>query len=358
MIGFWILAALLAAGAGALVMVAAARAPRIAALDPTANVYRRALAEIDDLASRELITAGEHRIARAEAARRLLSASGPVREPPKGASPPLIAAVAALPAIAALALYLTVGSPGYSDQPFSARLAQWQAHPERSQAPELAAALRSLAAQHADDPEPLRRLAGLDLSVGDPDGAVHALRQALRIAPNRVDLMSTLGEVLVLRAAGTVEPDAQALFLRALALDPASDTARYYLARAQIARGDAAGGLANWRALLASLAPEDRRRALLLSDIDAVERTGALPAAAPAQPDPAMGEAIRGMVEGLASRLQAHPDDPQGWVRLVRAYAVLGDIGKRDVALARARSLYANRPAELASLAAAAAPPP
>ena len=31
------------------------------------------------------------------------------------------------------------------------------------------------------------------------------------------------------------------------------------------------------------------------------------------------------MVEGLAARLKVHPDDPAGWVRLVRAYTVLGE---------------------------------
>jgi cytochrome c-type biogenesis protein CcmH len=41
-------------------------------------------------------------------------------------------------------------------------------------------------------------------------------------------------------------------------------------------------------------------------------------------------------------------------VRLVRAYAVLGESGKRDAALATARTRYAGRPDLLAALAAAA----
>jgi cytochrome c-type biogenesis protein CcmH len=64
--------------------------------------------------------------------------------------------------------------------------------------------------------------------------------------------------------------------------------------------------------------------------------------------------AIEGMVAGLAARLAAQPDDAEGWVRLVRSYAVLGDAAKRDAALARARSLFAGKPEILSQLDAAA----
>ena len=52
--------------------------------------------------------------------------------------------------------------------------------------------------------------------------------------------------------------------------------------------------------------------------------------------------------------VQANPDDPEGWVRLVRAYAVLGDAGKRDAALASARTRYAGKTQVLQQLEAAA----
>ncbi|MEO8813345.1 MAG: c-type cytochrome biogenesis protein CcmI, partial [Caulobacteraceae bacterium] len=271
---------------------------------------------------------------------------------------PLLAA-ATTPVLAAVAIYLAVGSPGLTDQPFADRLRAWRANPERYDAPELAAALRSLAQSRPDDPEPWRRLAGLDLSLGDADGAAHALRRALAIAPGRSDLMAPLGEIMVLKARGSVDPDARAIFMQVLRRDPTSPTARYYLARAAIASGDTVGGLATWRGLLADLAPDDPRRGLLAKEVATVERTGALPppAAAGAAPPPGIPDAIRGMVDGLAARLRAHPDDPDGWVRLVRAYAVLGETGRRDAALAFARGRYADRPALLGQLTAAAAAP-
>ncbi|HEY2178866.1 MAG TPA: c-type cytochrome biogenesis protein CcmI [Caulobacteraceae bacterium] len=354
MIGLWVAAALLAAGAGALMLHRAARGAA-GTIDPSLAFYRRALAEIDGLAARDLLVEDERRAVRAEAARRLLRASDESEAPIGASGPagPVLAAVGV--ALAAAAIYLAIGSPDLPDQPFAARLAAWRAHPERYPPAALAAALGAIADERPGDIEPLRRLAALDLSIGDGGGAVHALRRALAIAPRRADLAAMLGEVMVLRAGGAVGPDARALFARALTADPGQGAARYYLARARIADGDVSGGLADWRALLATLPASDPRRSGLADEIARVARTGALPPLAEA-PAPAAGlsAAVRGMVEGLAARLRARPDDPAGWVRLVRAWAVLGETARRDAALAAARSRYAARPDVLTALAAAA----
>ncbi len=359
MVGFWIAAALLAAGAAILILRGGRAMAAGADRDPAVSVYRRALAEIDEMADRDLIAPGERRATRAEAARRLLVAADRQVQPlARGVGPRgLLAAAAAGPLLAAL-VYMAVGSPGAPDQPFAGRLARWRAKPELDRPVELAAALRSLAAEHSGDAEPLRRLASLDLALGDADGAAHALRKAITIAPDRADLLAPLGELVVLKAQGAVGPEAEALFRRALRGDAGSPTARYYLARARIAQGDRPGGLALWRDLLGALAADDPRRPMLEADIAAVERTGHLADAAPPASPAATSEAIRGMVDGLAGRLEGHPDDPAGWVRLVRAYTVLGEDDKRAAALARARRLYAGNPTVLRALMAAQRPAP
>ncbi len=48
---------------------------------------------------------------------------------------------------------------------------------------------------------------------------------------------------------------------------------------------------------------------------------------------------IRGMVEGLAARLKESPDNLKGWLRLGRAYEVLGERAKAEQAFARAAAL-------------------
>jgi cytochrome c-type biogenesis protein CcmH len=45
---------------------------------------------------------------------------------------------------------------------------------------------------------------------------------------------------------------------------------------------------------------------------------------------------IRGMVDGLATRLQKNPDDVEGWLRLGRAYGVLEEPDKARDALGEA----------------------
>jgi cytochrome c-type biogenesis protein CcmH len=361
MIEFWIAAALLAAGAGALMLHRAARGRVTArAADPSLAVYHRALGEIDDLARQDLLADDERRAVRAEAARRLLAAAEHSPKPLTASGKPTVPLLAAgAVAVTAAAIYLLIGAPGTPDQPFAARLADWRAHPERYPPEALAAALGAIANQRPSDLEPLRRLAALDLSLGDADGAVHALRRAMAIAPGRADIPAMLGEVMVIRARGSVSPDARALFARALGSDPAQPAARYYLAQAKIADGDVAGGLEAWRGLLATLPAADPRRAQLIDAIAQVTKTGKLPSVvADNVPPQDVTNAIRGMVDGLAARLQAHPDDPAGWVRLVRAYAVLGEAAQRDAALAAARTRYAGRPDILDALdvAARAAP--
>jgi cytochrome c-type biogenesis protein CcmH len=60
------------------------------------------------------------------------------------------------------------------------------------------------------------------------------------------------------------------------------------------------------------------------------------------------------MVAQLASRLDANPNDLEGWLRLIRAYSVLGESEKAGAALNRARTVFANDAQAQAALAQAA----
>jgi cytochrome c-type biogenesis protein CcmH len=242
------------------------------------------------------------------------------------------------------------------DQPFAARLQQWRAADPASLAPpQMAAVLQRLIKERPNDPEGLRYLALAESASDNPAGAVRAMRHAVRLAPARADLWEMLGEALIFQSGGEVTADAKTAFEETLKRDPQAIAARFHLARARIAAGDKAGGLADWRALLATMPAGDPRIAALKSAIAEAEGAPAPPPAA--IPEAQMG-AIRGMVAGLAERLRANPDDPQGWVRLVRAYAVLGDTAMRDAALKDAQARYAARPDLLDQLAKAAAAEP
>jgi len=87
----------------------------------------------------------------------------------------------------------------------------------------------------------------------------------------------------------------------------------------------------------------------------ALVRVGGAPAgpSAPALPEGAMaaakemneadrGAMIRGMVDRLATRLKQNGDDVEGWLRLVRAYMVMGERDKATSAVIDARQAVAN----------------
>jgi cytochrome c-type biogenesis protein CcmH len=366
MIGFWIAAALISALIASLVLLRAARAAGSPALaeDPSLGVYRRQLTEIDDLAERGLLPDGEVRLARAEAARRLLAAAEG-QQPASDAKPSSsdrdwVLAAAAMVPLLAVGLYVVVGSPGRADEPYAARLEQWRkADPSTLDPPRMAAVVSGIVAAHPGKVLPLFYLAQAQFAAGEPFQAEHSLRQALAIDPNRADLWTALGELLTAEAQGQPNANSTAAFQHALAIDPKAPAPRYNLAVTRIVGGDLQGGLADLRTLAADIDPASTARKDLDAQIAQIARTGGVApvqAAAPA----ATGDQqafIKAMVDRLAARLAARPDDPAGWGRLIRAYAALGDTARRDAATARAASLFKDRPDALAAVRAGAGSP-
>jgi len=369
---FWIAAGGLAAAAAALIFARSAAAARAAAAspeDPALAIYRRQLSDLEALAGRGVMGPDELQAAKAEAGRRLLSAADVARrvERPGGRrarTAVLIAAIAT--AVTALALYLKLGSPGLKDEPYQARLAAWRsADPSRLAPGQMAALLRSIAQERPGDVKAYDYLGRAELAAGDDVAAALAFRKAIRLAPRRADLHAMLGEALSTEAGGVPPPEARQAFQEALALDPTNAAARYYLGRADIAAGRVQQGLAIWRSLAGDLAPNDDHRAALLAEIDAVtgrraDAPSPAPSAppqggAPAQIPPEQLTFIRAMVAKQAADLNAHPNDPEGWARLVRSYGVLGDQAAQAQAVAKAQRLFAGRPDALAVIQSAAA---
>jgi cytochrome c-type biogenesis protein CcmH len=382
MVTFSIAAVLLSGVAALLILQRAAGAARRPEVDPTLTLYRRQLDEIDDLADRGLLAQGELRAARAEAGRRLLNAAQTSTAHPAavaqadtigpGASRALrraILACAIAAPLLAMGLYLYRGSPGAPDQPFNARLKTWtQADPGQLTAQQLAAVLEPVVASHPGDATPLIYLARAQAAYGNLPAATQTLRKATRLAPKQAELWADLGQLLVMQNQGQENDASSSAFRQAMVLDPKLPVARYHLARAKIVQGDVAGGLADWRALLAGLPPSGDRIGLQ-REIDATAAAGhlvAAPSEAPT-PQPASGAAppqdgaapadsgdqrafIQSMVARLAERLRQSPDDPAGWARLIRSYAVLGDAPKMQATLDQAHKVFKNRPEALKTI--------
>jgi cytochrome c-type biogenesis protein CcmH len=184
--------------------------------------------------------------------------------------------------------------------------------------------------------------------LGRYDDAVRAHRNAISYAGDSAARRSDLGEALAGAAGGVVTAEAKAEFERAVALNADEPKASYFLGLAAEQDGRPADAAAIWRAMLAKTAADAPWRPLIEA---ALVRVGG--PAAPVLSNEALAAAkdmneadrsamIRGMVDRLAARLKQNGDDVEGWLRLLRAYMVMGERDRAASALTEARQALAG----------------
>ena len=286
-------------------------------LDSALAIYRDQLAEIERTRADGTVSEADAAAARIEVERRILTAANASdAAAPRDSTtlhrflPP---ALALLIPLLALGVYLNVGRPGLPAAPFASRPAG--EHPNPNQpitAERMLAEARARLAEDPDDPEAL----------------------------------AELGEALVLEADGTVTPAAVEALTRALAKRPDNPRAAYYLGLHEAQSGDSKAAVARWQALEAASPPDAPWLPMLRAEIARVSRAAGMPVPTRDQVeamqslDPAQRqEAIRGMVEGLDTRLKENPGDRAGWLRLANARRVLGENDKAADAYAKADAL-------------------
>jgi cytochrome c-type biogenesis protein CcmH len=325
-----------------------------------AALYRAQLAELDRDRAEGRLSDREHRDAVLEVQRRLLAAvSAPPETAGKAETPAaarwLIGGIAAsLPALA-LALYLPRGTPGMPAFPHAEVQAVRQA--ERAETDALIARVRDRIATLPPESEDARRgwalIANVERRRGNAAGAVEAARRALaiRFEPG---LAIDLAETLAIASDGQVTPEARRLLERARAAAPDDVRARYYLALADLQAGDTDAAIAGFRAV-ERLSPPDASWRPMLAERIAEAETRARAQAAPGPtreqmeavadlPPAERAAMIGGMVATLAERLRQTPNDAEGWLRLARAYRVMGRTTDARAALDRAAELLPDDP--------------
>jgi cytochrome c-type biogenesis protein CcmH len=175
-----------------------------------------------------------------------------------------------------------------------------------------------------------------------------AFRNAIRILGANPARLLGLGETLVAANDGVVTEDARASFEDAARLDPDNAKARFYIGLGLEQAGQAGEAKAVFEKI-AQESPSDAPWMELVNQHIAKNGGQVAPqgdaARAPGNPSSedvaAAGEMsqgdrqqmIHGMVESLAARLKEDPNNLEGWLRLVRSYAVLGDKAKAKDAL-------------------------
>ena len=313
------------------------------------QVYRDQLGELDADVERGVVTAAEAEAARVEIQRRLIATADGDGGAPAAAGAPRAAAlaVAVLVPAAALGVYLWLGSPGAPAAPEPPRAAGAEAAREAQELDANIEKLRAHLARQGGDLQGWLLLARSLSVLGRHGEAAAAYRQAAAIDPGNLDVKAGAAEALVAASGGRVTPEARAGFREVLAARPGDPAARYYLALSKAQAGELGDAFDMWRSLLLD-APADApwrepvaQRVRELAARLGVDGAAAAPrpkdggerrgptaedvAAAADMPPEERVRMIRGMVEGLAARLEDQPDDAQGWRRLVRVYDVLGE---------------------------------
>ncbi len=350
----WLIFALMTAAAILAVLWPLSRPAQLQAGSGLA-VYRDQLDEIERDRAGGLIADAEAQAARTEVSRRLIAATehGEARIESGGSlwrrRAAAVAALVIVPMVG-LGVYLKHGSPQLPGEPLAQRQRGVQ---DNTPLAALIAQAEAHLEQQPNDGRGWEVLAPVYLRLGRFDDAVKARRNALRLNGETVERQADLGEALVAAANGIVTADARQSFERALGLDPQDLKSRFYMGLA--AEQDGLPGKASeiWQAMLRE-APADAP--WLPSVREAVARLGEKPAepgrsptaddvaAASTMTDTERAEMVQGMVAGLADRLQHDGSDVEGWLRLVRAYVVLGERGKANAAAANARRALASEP--------------
>lgn len=418
----WIILTALAALSAAWLTIPLVRRheARVDARAATIAVLKDQLADVDVQLASGSIQPAEAEGLRNEVRRRLLAAGHIPAELDRTLGQKSLAGVAlglaALVAVAAAALYASMGQPELASggapgnitaggpAPASASAAA-AAPPPSAEVAQLISGLEAKLQATPGDAEGWRMLGWSYFQTERYADAAKAYARAIAIDPDGAGYQSAYGEALVQVAGGQVTAAAAAAFEKAAQQDSADARARYFLGVRKAEQGDRQGAIADWLKLLAD-SPADApwlpqlrtviEQAAREAGIDIAARLAAtrpagtarvpgIPesvaaAAAASAVPPAAGaaggvpspsreqvqavqqmtpadqqEMIRGMVNRLAERLKTNPNDEAGWLRLMRARQVLGDLPAARTARNQALAALGGNTAAQGRIKAAAA---
>ena len=394
MMALWMMIVMLTAGVVAVILVPmafrrqAGAAPRE---DYDLNAYKDQLTEVEKDLERGLVSEAEAVAARTEIKRRMLAiipADQTVAAQEGGRV--MMISIGAFISVGAIAGYLWLGSPNQPDVPFASRnIAQQTASSSQSPAQDggLTSVVTSLAKRLKANPNDMQGwilLGRSYMSMERSNDAAQAFKRAIDLGGNRPDVLADYAEALAIAADNSVPAEARLTFFQVLSDDPYNVKARFYLGLDQAQQGNFRDAMQQWTDLITVSPPGAPWIEQVRSQIDKAGRSGkvdsqtikpskaalALAKVRPARPPRAktppattarssdapgptredMKAAqemlpedrqamIRSMVQRLADRLEETPNDKQGWMRLARAYEVLGEKEKAKKARERAAAV-------------------
>jgi cytochrome c-type biogenesis protein CcmH len=338
-------------------------------------VYRDQLEEIERDRADGRIGHDEFEAARVEVSRRLLGAAASAHAAASTAAAPrnarrfavLACVVIAVPLVA-VPFYVGFGSPDGTGEQFARHGGAGAKDTGGNEAPSIAVLVGRIEQHLKDSPDDSRGwevIAPVYMRLERYDDAVTARRNLLSLLGPSAQREADLGVAMAMAAGGEVTADSKSAFERAVALDSGNVNAMFFLGVAAQQDGNDAEAARIWRDLIAKAPPDApwlaavRERLAAVSSDPAPAPGGYALAAKPRGPTSEDAAAVRGMtpeaqgqfmrdrIEALAARLHKDGTDVDGWLRLLRAYMVLGERDKANVVAREAREALARDPEKL-----------
>ena len=256
-------------------------------------------------------------------------------------------------------IYADLGRPDLADNPLGKRTAEISNLSETMTATKENLAQNLSRAQAATVATPGHigswlKLAEAAAAANDSATEVRALRMARQLSSDDPSVLSLLAEAFSRAADGQVTVPARDLIDTVLATDPDEPRALFLWGLAAFQDGDYQAAITRWQTLLSISNADAPWLPIVRENIKQAAEAGGIalrPAIGPDEDSIAAAAdmsaddrnaMILSMVARLRDRLNTTPEDTEGWLRLVRAYDVLGDLDAAFSALARATDSAPN----------------
>lgn len=328
---------------------------------PDIDVYKSQLNELKNDLKNGLIDDDEASRTKIEIDRRILKAADGYSVASSLEQPNNILALAMVIIILfSAAFYAVIGTPGMPDFPIEDFREQEMSEDRAealAQTDELISKVKARLAASPEEVQGWGYLANLEMNKGNFQKAAEALYQAHLIAPDVFDYQLMYAESLIMASNERVTPAAMIILNEAKKMAPEHPGPRYYLALADFQAGDVEVAHSEWKSIQANLENNDPMMPLLNVWINRAEVSLGIAEPLPQTRAPSITaeqaetiqnmnaeeqqELIRQMVMQLATKQEENPTNIEGWIRLSRAYMVLG---QQDEAIAAMRSAIENAP--------------
>lgn len=339
-----------------------------------AAIYRDQLLALERDLARGVISPLDYEATRDELQLRLLDDTEELSPAPQTSSATFwtarrtAATVVLLLPLGAAGMYWWLGAPQAID-PASAQKA------DEDQITKMVDGLAARLKANPDNPKGWAMLARSYKVMGRLQEAEEAYAKAGKLIETDPDLLADYADLLATRAGDSLEGRPLLLINKALALNPLHPMSLMLAGILAYRDGNFAGAVSHWEKLLSVLEPGSPDAQQLETDIAEARAKAGMPASAKAASPraadatgaaaeagklppvdiaaagPMTPEKINQMVERLAERLKANPDDLAGWARLARAYKVQKRLAEAEQAYVKAGKLVEADPDLLAQYA-------